>query len=580
MTTSTPIQLFRKSLFDHFPAYLFGTVAMGIVSASEAAMPKFIQWTIDTLTPGSQLTKQIPRLFARPTPEATLNMLVLGFLATLVIGWFGRLSWRQTLARRTHVEGYFYKNRFWNALRHQPLNFFHTYPLGDLMNRGTSDINRVRAIHGFSLVMTYDVIFFTTLSAIGMFFIDVQLTLLTFLVVPFLPRTMNKINRLEYSLHLRAQRKLSKLSDVIVQTLSTIRLQRATASEDLWQQSMQREAESYAQKRIVMLRTGWKIYPLSAVPVLAAYLLLLTLGVYKISTGTLTIGGFVAFQSYVLLLQGPLSELGEVLAEWQTGFASFARVVEILNLKVTPRHNKEATGTEKSAPHPTWAASGESLIDIQNLSLKYPGAALSALKEVSLKIKAGEKIGITGPIGAGKSTLLGVLAGISTGYEGTVKIKDQLLPDFSNEERTGLITVIPQKSFLFAGSIRDNLVLDAAYTDDMLWDALTSVQLADDVRLMPAGLDSWIGEGGLNLSGGQKQRLAIARALLRKTDIILLDDCLSAVDAVTEEKILRAFETHFARQTVIWVAHRKSTLALCSRIIHMDEGLITEIESR
>jgi ATP-binding cassette subfamily B protein len=144
---------------------------------------------------------------------------------------------------------------------------------------------------------------------------------------------------------------------------------------------------------------------------------------------------------------------------------------------------------------------------------------------------------------------------------------------------TEQVAVVPQKSFLFAGSIRFNLVLDQEYSDDLLWEILKIVCLDQDIRLLKDGLDTWIGEWGINLSGGQKQRLALARALIRKKPLLLLDDCLSAVDAVTEEKILSNLDEELQGLTVIWVAHRMSTLKKCSQVYGLEAGQMTVLLS-
>ena len=571
MTTKSTFQLFHQAIVDHWGAYLIGTAAMLLTSASEALTPKFIQWTIDLLTLRAGASSHLPAMFQQGSLAMTLHFLALGLFAVLAAGWCGRLGWRNTLARRTHEEAFSYKNQFWDTLRTQPLGFFHKYPLGDLMNRGISDINRVRAIHGFTIVMTYDVIFFTLLAVSSMMMIDWQLTLLCLVAVPFLPRPMTKISRDEYSQHIHAQTKLSDLSDLIAQALGTIRLTRATASERLWQGNLAAKADEYAKSRFNVIKTGFKIYPLSMVSTLVAYLFLLTYGIYKVRHGLLTIGEFVALQSYVLLLQVPLGELGDLFAEWQTGFASFARLVEILNFRRTSPLAPEVPEGALSPAPPAWA------IRVQNLTFSYADAKKPALSRIDLAVAHGGRLGITGPIGAGKSTLLYALCSLLERPEGQIELMDEDLAGVGHGLARKHVTLVPQRAFLFAGSIRDNLTLDGAFTDDALWEALGTAQIRDEVAVLEGGLDAWIGEGGINLSGGQKQRIALARAILRASPILLLDDCLSAVDAITEERILAAFATHFHDRTIVWVAHRLSTLALCEEICHMHEGRIVRM---
>ncbi|SMF55647.1 ABC transporter ATP-binding protein [Pseudobacteriovorax antillogorgiicola] len=555
---------YGHNILGHWPLYLAGTLSLLLTTCTEVLIPKFIQWAVDHLTN----SQGIPSLFLRETREATLDTMMYAFLIVLCVGWWGRVGWRQLLARRTHDAGHKLKTEFWDSLKHQPLSFTQRYSLGDLMNRATGDWNKSRFIHGFTMVLTFDVVFFTVLSLISMLMIDVTLTLAALVIVPFLPRAIIKLSRREYDQHQVAQETLSELSDSISQAVQTIRLQRSTATELIWKKSLAAKARSYAKEQFEVLRIGWKIFILGAAPTLVAYGVLFTFGVYQYQQGVISIGEFLALQSYVLLLQSPLFELGSVISEWQTGFASFARVHEILRLKKEPLRT-QVKPSQKTEAAPTFS--------VEHMNFRYHEET-PCLISISLKIQKGEKIGITGPIGSGKTTLINILAGLLDGYQGRVLVQGFNMEDLGSDWLSETITVVPQKPFLFAGSIRHNLSLGAQVTEERMIAALKMVRLWSDVEEMADGLDTWIGEWGINLSGGQKQRLAIARSLLKHSDVLILDDSLSAVDSVTEHHILSALSQEFEHKTIIWTAHRLSTLQLCDRIFKLEDGRLQQIK--
>jgi len=573
-------QVFRGSLREHWGLYLSGSLSLVLTSTTEIAAPKFIQWSIDVLTGTKAGKAEVPGVFTGASQVETLNSLVIWLLVSLLVGWLGRFIWRQTLARRSHQAARDLKIGLWRNLRLQPLQTFQKYSLGDLMNRATGDLNAGRSIHGFTIVLTYDMVFLTILGSTAMLLIDWQLALYCLLCFPLLPRFVVKLARREYTQHIWAQEKLSALSDLVAQSLTSIRLQRATASEGMWQRALEAEAKDYADRRFEVLHTGLKMFPLGALPILLAYAILLVLGVRKIQEGSLTAGEFVALQSYVMILQIPLLEMGDVISEWQRGFASLNRIVEIFNLG---KKSGASLRTEaRDAAHPEVETRDQSseagpVARVVGLTIVLPGMQSPVLAGINLDIPAGARLGICGPIGSGKSTLLSVLAGLADVPSGVVFIGGQDISRVSRSFLTSQVAMVPQKAFLFAGSIRYNLCLnlnDGSVTDNDLWNVLELVGLAGEVTAFKEGLDTWIGEWGINLSGGQKQRLALARALLRPRPLLLLDDCLSAVDAVTEEKILTGLSEKFAGRTVVWVAHRPSTLRLCTSVYHLEAGKI------
>lgn len=254
-------RVFWKSIFRHWRMYALGCLAMLMTSTAEVLVPKFVQWGIDFLA-GNGRMDALPSLFRTQDPRASLNILITTLGMVLVMALIGRWGWRQTFGRRTHDEGQELKVKFWNALRWQPLQYFQDKPIGDLMNRAIGDWNKVRFNYGFTFVATLDVIYFVGLALISMLLMDWQLTLLCMVSVPFLPRPIFRLTQREGREHDVAQDSLSALSDLISQTISTVRLQRATASDLVWQQRLAADAQDYAEKSFRVTKTAWQIFPL------------------------------------------------------------------------------------------------------------------------------------------------------------------------------------------------------------------------------------------------------------------------------------------------------------------------------
>ncbi len=564
--------LYLNNLRRNAHHYILGTLAMLATSLSEVMIPKCMQWAIDGLSPKAQ--SNLPSWLNTGAPAENLRSIMSILFVLVGIGFIGRFSWRQFLARQTHYAGYRLKLGLWDVLRFQPLRSFEKYPLGDLMNRAIGDWNAGRIIHGFTLVLSFDVIFFTSLALAAMIAIDWQIALLSFAFFCMVPPFINRLARKEHELHGIAQDRLSDLSDFISQNLRTVRLQRATHCEGRWQRRLLDLSDTYSQSRLDVLKTGWDIFPFATAPSLFAYIILIFMGISRIESGSMSIGEFVAMTSFVLLMQTPLFELGDCIAEWQRGFASMRRMAEIFQLESKTERHDEPTDSEIQI----LAKSHGDAAQIKALKFAYPDGKL-IFNGCDINIPIGSSIGITGEIGSGKTTLIKLLSGIEPSPAGSISIFGHDAEKISRRWFASHVTVVPQHSFLFAGSIRSNLCLGSDIPDDQIWRILDACEIGDEIRNFDGQLDAWVGEWGINLSGGQKQRLSIARALLRPRALLLMDDCLSAVDARIEEKIIANLRNVLSSQTLVWVAHRESTLKNCDTNYLVQNGLISRVRT-
>jgi ATP-binding cassette subfamily B protein len=529
--------------------YAGGILSVVGTNITETLVPKVVQHAIDAALAGGH---GLDRLFQI-------------LLAVLLVQAVCRLLWRVTLGQQTHFVAARMKSLLWNRARYLPKERLERdLNPGELMNVATGDVGSARFVFGFTLVGTTDFLFLILFTLGFMLTIDVELTLWALAILPGLPFFLDKLARKESRQHKRAQESLSGLTDLAAQAVSSVRLQRLTRTSGFWIDKLSRAALDYRLRRFDVVKTSLAFIPATGFAPLLSVGVLIFLGAKKVLAGEMSIGSFVAMQSYVFIIQGPLIELGVIISEWQRSFGSLDRVVKTWR-------EPEAPGLRSGGEEPK--TDGGAVFAVRGLSFAYPGRPEPVIDRLSFELSPGSRLGIKGPIGAGKTTLLQILAGFERGYTGEVLLWGKDARVYSHSALRSRIKVVPQRPFLFADTIRANLSLDRQASDEELWHMLSLAGISADVRTLPKGLDTPLGEWGVNLSGGQKQRLTLARALAAKPEVLLLDDCLSAVDTVTEETILKNLDRELRHVTLVWVAHRESTLRYCDRILTMgDDG--------
>jgi ATP-binding cassette subfamily B protein len=543
---------------------------------TEVASPKITGWAIDILT-GRTPELLVSTLQGQTTHQSMVLLLGL-FAANLGLGFLFRTGWRQFIARRTHHSSYVFRLRYWSALRFVTPEVLFRHSLGDLIARGISDINPVRFVFGFSWALTLDLIFFLLVGTLAILVIDPVLAGLSLVGFPLAAYPVWRLSQRQSKQYRSAQESLGQLSQTINQAIATIRLQRATATEQGWQRELENHAEDFAAKARKSIMTFNHIIPFATFPTLIAYGVLAFYGVQRVQMGIITPGDLVTLFSLVLLMQNPLFELGPCIAEWQRGYVGLTRLNHIIGL-ATPKEYKlpphslpaefafTANGREKKENQKP-----ASVLKVQDLNWQHPNGMLLFERRISMDILTGEKIGLMGPVGSGKTMLLEMLCGNLTPQSGKVMLSGYDLSSLSRQTLCEWITFVDQAPFLFSGTVRDNLSLDRDFSDEQLWNVIRLVGLHQDEALQRNGLDTMIGEFGINLSGGQKQRMCLARGLLRPAPLMIFDDCFSAMDTLTEEQILKNLLEPLRHCTVIWSAHRASTLRHCTRTLKLPEG--------
>ncbi|TDJ04693.1 MAG: ABC transporter ATP-binding protein [Deltaproteobacteria bacterium] len=540
------------------PIYAVGIVAVLLTNIAQVATTRIFGFLVDFFS-----SNKLPSFFnfdpSLPLIEQRhifvhLFWLLLGtrFLLTL-----GRFGWRITLARQTHHSSSFLREKIWESVAYFKLkDLDRGFTKGVLMNNSNSDVNSARFLFGFSLIALIDVVFLGVFTFWAMLTINVELSMVSLIVLFYLPIIIKKLTVVEIKKYEDAQEHLSQFDDLTSQSVSSIRLQRITQTGKYWVERLIKRADQYRNKRLSAVFTNLMFIPVMGAATFLSFLVLFVMGIGYTLNGTMSIGDFVAMQGLIVLLQDPLGELGFIISEWRKGFTSLDRLNKIyLNEKDSSLLNK-GTALIKQ----------DYILEVEHLGFNYDHGK-EIIKDLSFSMNQGDRLGIKGPIGAGKSTLVKLLAGFEREHRGVIKFHGKSYDEYSHIDLRKGITLVPQKPFLFAGPIRQNVGMDYKLSDQEIWYFLELADLKSDVEGFKEGLDTELGEWGINLSGGQKQRLTLARALARKPEFLLLDDCLSAVDTVTEEKILKNLDRELSDSSLIWVAHRDSTLKYCNKIL-------------
>ncbi|MBT5095759.1 MAG: ABC transporter ATP-binding protein [Halobacteriovoraceae bacterium] len=534
---------------------------MLITDLMQVLVTRNLGWILDFFSGG-----KLPSWFQNFSKQETFHILFFILVGSRLLAFISRWGWRVTLARNTHFAGAMLKGKIWDNVRFfKQVDLNKTYSKGILMSASTSDVQQGRFVFGFTLVGLVDVIFLGTFTMATMLTIHIPMTFWSLGVLLFLPFWIRKLSDKEMTLYRKAQEGLGIFNDLGSQVVQTIRLQRITQTGKFWSKKLLEEAETYRQKRLSGVKTSLLYIPTLGGASIVSYIVLFTIGLNYTMAGEISIGDFIALQGLIFLLQDPLFELGFIISDFKKGFTSLERLNKIYE---NPKEESLLIKSEREIKNE------EKVLEISNLTFCYPGNSRKILSDFSLTLVKGQRLGLFGAIGSGKSTLVNIMAGIERSYQGEVLFHGLNFNKYSHATLRRYIGHVPQKPFLFAESIKSNVSMDQNLTETEVWHFLEMSGLKKDVLDFPDQLETPLGEWGINLSGGQKQRLTLARALARRPKILFLDDCLSAVDTVTEESILNNLDRELKEVTLVWVAHRSSTLKYCDRILELDEGKI------
>ena len=461
------------------------------------------------------------------------------------------------------------RNDLFRQLELQDSGFYQRYRTGDIMARMTNDLNAVRMLLGPALMYSANTIFFTVGALFFLLRISPYLTLVAWAPMPLASILVQYFGRKIHDRFERIQESFSEISSQAQENYSGARLVRAFAREEsqinLFE-TLNRRYIARAQRLVQLMGMLW---PTLEFILGISMIITLLVGGHEVIAHRITPGQFVAFNTYMILLIWPIIAVGWVVNLFQRGTASVKRIDELLRAKPAIDDSRADTAI---SPHTVLR--GE--IEFRNLNFGYENSEV--LHDISLRIPAGSTIAIVGPTGSGKTTLVNLIARLFEAPDGSLLIDGREIRDYPLAMLRRNIGMVPQETFLFSETIRGNLTFGVpdANSEDML-EAAEAAHIRREIEEFPQGFETMVGERGVTLSGGQKQRAAIARALLRRPAILILDDALANVDTYTEERILSGLGSYTTAATTILISHRVSTVRNADQIAVLDRGRIVEI---
>ncbi len=461
------------------------------------------------------------------------------------------------------------RNDLFRTLERQDTDFYQRYRTGDLMARMTNDLTAVRMLLGPGLMYSANTIFLSVFALIFMLHISPYLTLVALAPMPFASILIQYFGSRIHTRFERIQASFSEISAQAQENYSGVRLIRAFAREESQIGLFEQLNLRYIGRSLRLVQLMGMLWPTLEFILGVSMIITLLAGGHLVLAHRINIGQFVAFSTYMIMLIWPIIAVGWVINIFERGTASVKRIEELLQAE--PGIDDRAAD---SSIEPETALKGE--IEFSHLNFSYNGTQV--LRDISLHIPAGSSLAIVGPTGSGKSTLVNLIARLYEAPEGSLLIDGRPVRDYPLAVLRRNIGMVPQETFLFSETIRENLAFGAPHAAaEELLEAAGAAHIRQEFEEFPLGYETMVGERGVTLSGGQKQRSAIARALVRRPAILILDDALASVDTYTEERILSGLRSYTASATTILISHRVSTVRNADRIAVLVHGRIVEV---
>ena len=483
------------------------------------------------------------------------------------IGAFAlKLFWRYLLLGNTRTLEVYLRDTLFKHLLTLPVDFYNNHKTGELISYAISDIQAIRFMFGGGMAQGIEGLMVSIISVIYMYrSINHVLTIYLIMPIPIaalIIYVLGKEIRKRYS---AVQKAIALISDKVQENISGIRIIKSFAQEQEEVNNFAKVNFSRLNKHIELIKVSGLLSPSVQICFGISFMFFIIYGSKLIANGTITIGDFVACNSYMLAIMGAVMTISRIVEVLQRGLASYKRLNVILAYPAGVNNCIEDSCCIKGQ------------IEIKNLNFTYPCSNKQVLSNINIKLEQGKTLGIIGRTGSGKTTLVNLLLKLFDVEEGHIFIDGIDINNIAVEELRECIGFVPQDSFLFSTTIRNNIeFFRQVYTDDEIENSTRLSDVYDSIISFPDGFDTIVGERGVNLSGGQKQRISIARALIKESPILILDDCLSAVDSETESRILDNIREVLKSRTSIIISHRLSTLKDADEIIFLEDGKIIE----
>ncbi len=501
---------------------------------------------------------------------------VAGFAALYVLfallsGIFLFLVRQKIIVTSRHIE-YDLKNDYYRHLQQLPRSFYDRTSTGELISRGTNDLNAVRDFLGPGIMYSINTFFRLFFAIVAMLALSPALTFFALLPAPILSYSVYRIGRSMQKRSKSIQESYAEITNLVQENLTGIRVVKSFTREAVEIERFEKLNRDYYRKNLSLGKLQALFFAILTAMTAFSLIPVIWIGGLSAIGGKMTIGGIAQFIVYVTMLSWPIISIGWVTGIVQKAAAAQGRLNEIFD--TVPDIAKEE---EKEKPGETGTGRGE--ISFRDVSFHYPSQPdIPVLKNISFKTGAGSKIAFVGATGTGKTTLVSLIPRLYETTGGTVMLDGRDIREIPVEKLRRQIGFVPQNNFLFSDTIENNIGYGSPEDADpgRVVAAARIAMLDDDVRDFPEQYKTMLGEKGINLSGGQKQRACIARAVACHPKVLVLDDALSAVDTSTEARIFDALLEELPETTIILISHRISTVKNCDRIFVLSDGTIAE----
>ncbi|MGC9384122.1 MAG: ABC transporter ATP-binding protein [Kosmotogaceae bacterium] len=546
--------MLKQFIKENWLKYLIGAFFVAVVDLLQLITPWIIGDVVDRLKVGI-------------SDPSVLKLSIFSIMAIAGGMFFSRFLWRILIMGAARKFEYYSKKVLFEKLLKMPPNFFDKMRIGDFMARFTNDVRAVRMSMGPAIVMTVDAVFLTIVTVFAMgSVVSWRLTWVSAFPLPFLALVSAFFGRMIHSRFKKVQASFSNLTDTVEESISGVRVVKSYGIEDLRNGMLEDKSNDYVNKNMSLVKIWGMFFPLVQLLASFGFVLALFFGGRQVILEQITLGKFVTFTSYLGMLVWPMMAIGWLINIIQRGRASYGRLMDIMN-------RKSNIVTE----NPVELDEIKGDIRFNNLTFKYDTSKEPVLKNINIDIKPGSKTAIIGTTGSGKSTLAKLIARMYPVPDNKIFIDGVDINKIDPNLIRKYVSYVPQETFLFTETVKNNIAFGVEnYTDEEIINFAQLAAVHDDIKNFNRGYATRVGERGVTLSGGQKQRIAIARALIRKAPIVVLDDCLSAVDTETETAILQSLQKEQETRTIIVISHRLKAVRDSDMIYVLHNGEIIE----
>ena len=473
---------------------------------------------------------------------------------------------RQTIIVMSRMIEFDLKNEIYSHYQKLDLSFYKRNNTGDLMSRISEDVSRVRMFLGPATMYPINIISLFSLIVYTMLSINVKLTLFVLAPLPIMSISIFYISKVIHKKSERVQIQLSKLSTFSQETFSGIRIIKSFTNEKSNSKFFETETKNYLKENVSLARTNALFFPFMLLLIGLSTLLTIYIGGKEAIAGNITTGNIAEFIIYVNMLTWPMASIGWVTSIIQRADASQKRINEFLKTEPEIVNQNNSNSIIKGN------------IRFDKVSFTYPDTGINAINNISFELNLGSTLAIVGKTGSGKSTIAQLINRLIIPTKGEILIDEQKIESLNLYDLRNNIGFVPQESILFSDTISNNIAFGLKENNDfeLIKQAAQKANVHENIMKFPKQYETKVGERGVTLSGGQKQRVSIARAIIKSPQILIFDDCLSAVDTKTEDSILSSIKSESKDKTSIIISHRISTIKHADHIIVLDKGTVSE----